>query len=54
MTEFIAVALLLTGVAATAFGGPVPEIDPGTGANALALIAAPFSFSGAAALNSGS
>ena len=39
MTRFIGIALLLTGVATTAFGTPVPEIDPGTGANALALLA---------------
>ncbi len=31
--------LLMTGAAVCAFGSSVPEIDPATGGNALALVA---------------
>jgi hypothetical protein len=33
------ITLLAIGVASLGVASPVPEIDPGTGANALALIA---------------
>jgi hypothetical protein len=40
MLKLIALALLMVGCSAVAMAGPsVPEIDPASGANALALIA---------------
>jgi hypothetical protein len=40
MLKLIAVALLVVGCSVVAMAGPnVPEIDPASGANALALIA---------------
>jgi hypothetical protein len=40
MLKLIAVALLVVGCSAVAMAGPsAPEIDPASGANALALIA---------------
>jgi len=40
MHRLIAIALLVVGSSAVAMAGPgVPEIDPASGANALALIA---------------
>jgi len=41
MTRFVSVCLLVVGIAGLAGAqvAPVPEIDPGTGLNALALLA---------------
>jgi hypothetical protein len=39
MNRLIAVSLLVAGVAVLASAAVTPEIDPGSGANALALIA---------------
>jgi len=38
MNRVVGMMLLLVGASAFAFGTAVPEIDPGSGANALALI----------------
>ena len=39
MKRIVTLGLLVVGFAAVAMAGIVPEIDPGSGANALALIA---------------
>lgn len=38
MTKYIGFALLLIGSAGAALATPVPEIDPGSGMSALALL----------------
>jgi len=38
MTKFVGFALLLIGTAGVAGAVPVPEIDPGSGMSALALL----------------
>ena len=38
MGKTIGLLLLLVGVTGLAFGAPVPEIDPGAGVSALALL----------------
>lgn len=39
MTKYLGFALLLIGCAGVASAVPVPEIDPGSGMSALALLA---------------
>jgi len=39
MQKLIAIALFVVGFSAVAMAAPAPEIDPASGANALALIA---------------
>jgi hypothetical protein len=38
VTRIIGMMLLLVGISGLAIGAPVPEIDPGSGASALALL----------------